>query len=288
MAIAVAVPRPSANIDALTQQMDHARQRIAALIGQYAEAFQSQGRLRLAEVTSQAALAIHGQALSPTLPVLLGTLGNLYLKRREPENAFEMFSRGMEASQCEADRDLEAQLLNGRGAAESALGNQQDAIKHLTMAAEIAREGGVKNAVRGDVLTNLALALAEQGSSAEAQQLLSQAVALRRQAQDLVGLVNALANMGLLHMRAREFENARTIYSEAVGLAVKNQLNDHISVSPLLGLATAEAALGDIQPAVEHANNAVRLARRSFGRTSPGTREAEQRLELISQSAAAQ
>jgi tetratricopeptide (TPR) repeat protein len=173
-----------------------------------------------------------------------GTLGMMYAAMEQHDQAAVMFSHSAEIAQRIGDREHEAWMLAGQGAALSVLGQWKQAVEAYQQAAAAAHEVG-NRAAEGHWLAGLALAYGALGQSQKMAQTAGQAVSIARELRDRAAEGEWLELLAEAYVRAAQVPKAVEAYERAVALA-KHMGDRRSEAIRLAHLANATAACGGV------------------------------------------
>jgi DNA-binding SARP family transcriptional activator/tetratricopeptide (TPR) repeat protein len=166
---------------------------------------------------------------------------------------------GLAGARAAGDRDAEAWILNGLGAALLELRRHHEAEPVLAEALAIRREIG-DTAGEGLTLNNLAVLAHRRSDITAVLSLLHSAVALHRRTGNRDGEAMALSNLGqMLPLPDRAAEAVASLHE---ALAIRRALGDDRATSMVLdGLGVVHRRTGALDPALAALDEAVLLAR---------------------------
>jgi DNA-binding SARP family transcriptional activator/tetratricopeptide (TPR) repeat protein len=223
--------------------------------------FESRGYLDLWERTHRQALEAARRADNRRgVAALLGSLGTLYLSRRQPEESrsaleaalavFEELDDKHGRALCRRDLAL---LERQRGDEDRALELYDGALRDFDLVGDIVG--------RATVLTQSAHVWMRRGDGAIAHARLQDALAIYRSVGYTGGEARALRRMGQVLMQRGESERAERTFSEV--LAMVRGAGDVIGEGHLLiDLAAANAALGRFEQAADLLGRALAIRER--------------------------
>jgi tetratricopeptide (TPR) repeat protein len=278
---------------AATAQLDEACWDLAATL---VTLFEARGYLDQWEKTHRQALGATGRAGNTRgTAVLLGSLGTLYISRRQPEESRAVLERAVTLFEELDDRhglalcrrDL-ALLDRQRGADDDALGRYQLALQdfekvgdivgratvltqraHIRMrrgdsvvahadleeALEIYRSAGYVGG-EAQALRRMGQVLAQRGERAEAERILAEVLEMVRRSGDVIGEGHLLRNLGEINAEMGRFTQARDMFTR--GLTVREQVMDHGGAAVIrLDLARLMDRIGEPAAAAELLEQAI-------------------------------
>ena len=181
-------------------------------------------------------------------------LGNAAFLRGDLSDADEAFRRGLEVAEHLGHRRYAAGCLSNLGLVHKDIGDLDAALAFLRRARSVA--DGLDDAIRSQVLNNLATVLARRGDLGEAEGLLRESAELKRRLGDDRGLAAVLTNVANLRSRAADLDDAERLHRDALRLAE--------AVGDPTGVARGHTNLGDVAFARGDLEAAIASYRRSL------------------------
>lgn len=236
--------------------------------------YQSMGRYDESENHLRESLRLRRE-LQGTPPVqLLATLNELastlFLAGRTSE-AEELFREALRIGELHPDADDgfgRATALNGLAVALLAqTGRETEAESFYLEALEINRARGERTSTP-DILDNIGKLLIERGDFDRAEELLNEALEMRRRMQspDHPALGNSLNNLAHLRRQRGDYEAAERLQREALKIYRERYGEQHPLVATCLNnLAMTLSEKGDYDGAEPYAREALRLWRERLG-----------------------
>ena len=187
--------------------------------------------------------------------VALRNIGVAYSLLGEPEEGLRHLEESLKLFRAAGDRNGESLSLSFSGNAYYRMGDVGRALDYFDRALEIQRE--LKNAPReGDTLDRIGVAYAASGQPARALEYHQKALPLLHAAGNPRREARSVANLGDTYNLLGQPQQALEQYNRA--LPVLREVGDLNGVGLVLeGIARAEAALGDLQAARGHAEEAI-------------------------------
>lgn len=234
------------------------------LLAHRAACLQRLGRYAEVDGDGRAALAALADA-PPSVDqwVAWRALGNAAFLRGDLAVAGEAFRRGLEVAEHLGHRRYAAGCLSNLGLVHKDEGDLDAALAHLRRARAIA--DGLDDAVRSQVLNNLATVLARRGELEQAEGLLRESADLKRRLGDDRGLAAVLTNVANLRCRVADLDGAERLHRDALRLAS--------AVGDPSGVARGHTNLGD----VALARGDLEAAIDAYGRSLALKRELDER-----------
>ena len=225
----------------LVDRADVNRWRLSQAVEEMREA-EAAGDLARALVTGQ-------QALSETddpsaLSILLIRLSQSARELGKFELAYDYATRGIELAIDESDPSRVTHVTQ-LGAAARALGRIDEAVMHLSRAADMAARLEPKEpGIEAEVLNSFALALIDQGAWSEADRILTRGLVLAQSANQRRIQASLLSSQASLCLRREDLDGAFRGYREAI--QIMEQLGGDPSLAgEYANLALVHAARGE-------------------------------------------
>ena len=225
------------------------------LLAHRAACLQRLGRYAEGDVAGRTALGLLAGA-PPSVDhwVAWRALGNAAFLRGDLSDADEAFRRGLEVAEHLGHRRYAAGCLSNLGLVHKDIGDLDAALAFLRRARSVA--DGLDDAIRSQVLNNLATVLARRGDLGEAEGLLRESAELKRRLGDDRGLAAVLTNVANLRSRAADLDDAERLHRDALRLAE--------AVGDPTGVARGHTNLGDVAFARGDLEAAIASYRRSL------------------------
>ncbi|MEM9178880.1 MAG: winged helix-turn-helix domain-containing protein [Pseudomonadota bacterium] len=192
------------------------------------------------------------------LGAALNGLGALQLTLRDDETALATFKQALEVLEDTAKPETRALILTNIGRSEQRLGNYTAAEDALALARVEFQAAGY-DAAPGHLLTALASLKVRTRDVAKANEYLTEALDYFRLVGDRRAEGNALQDIGHNAVQLYEFEKAETILNQA--LVMRKEMGDFPGqMTTLFSLAQMEINSGHAAQAEAHAAEMIRLA----------------------------
>ncbi len=168
-------------------------------------------------------------------------LGTLFFYNKNPEEALSYYQKSMAVSTSLNDPKILFSCLGAIGSAYEELGNLDAALNYNLQSLDIARKMGQK-LPEAYALHNIGTVSIKQKLYNQASIYLNASLALKRQIDDVWGMVASYKYLGLLHIEEGNYDLAIKDLNEAIELAKSsNSFNREAELLTILGDAYAKA-----------------------------------------------
>ncbi|MDI1463269.1 BTAD domain-containing putative transcriptional regulator [Catellatospora sp. KI3] len=188
-------------------------------------------------------------------------LASYYTHRGHWAAYAEICREGLTAALRLDDPVGERLMRSGLGVACNVTHRHEDALRQLTRALELMREGGDQRG-QGMALNNIAHAHAQLGRLPDARDAFTQALDLHTADDHLPGITLALNNIADIHTQLGDFDLAHVALDRALRLA-RDLGSAHLEGAVLQNLGEARLAAGDEDGALHHFGLALAIRRRN-------------------------
>jgi DNA-binding SARP family transcriptional activator len=248
----------------------------AAVLGSLGELYIARRQPAAVQAVLEPALALF-QELGDVhgIAMIRRNFGVIRYQEGATEAAAEHYAAALAGFREVGDFLNQAYVLSRLGRISSASGGYERATDQLNAALEICRDTGCRK-VEAQVLRGLAENLMRQGRLEEADLVLSTVLELVRMQQDVAGEGFILHALGGVRAKLGSREEARHLLRQAI--AVREQIMDYVGAARIrLDLAPLLAEQGDRTGAVELVERAVS----TFGERNAQSLEGEARRVLV-------
>lgn len=196
----------------------------------------------------------------------LNNLGAAYTALGDNQTAIKLYEQYLAIARISYDRRGEGEALGNLGLAYAHMGDVRRAIEFFTHRLEFVNELNDKRA-EGNTLTNLGMAYASLGDNVRAVESLERALEIAREIGDKRGEGHALGNLGYAYNLIGE--SKRAIGYIEHHLAIARELGDRRGQgNALANLGLAYADSGDLWKSIEIYKQALTIAREIDDRLS--------------------
>ena len=193
-----------------------------------------------------------------TLGAAINGLGVVHMTRRDNELALSTFKRVLDLSEDGGDAETRAHAYTNIGIIERRLRNYSAAEDALGLARIEFQDAGYET-TPGHLLNALSNLKAQTRDLPAANAYLEEALDYFRLVGDRPSEATALHNIGTNAISLGAYEKAETYLNQALEMRTE-MANFRGQMSSLLGLAQLQVNHGDLDQAVQHADEMVRLA----------------------------
>jgi CHAT domain-containing protein len=188
----------------------------------------------------------------------LSTLGSIYRSLGLDERAESYLKQALEKQQQVGDEDGEAATLNNLAVVAQQKDEPRQALRYFEQSLPLIEKSGNRIA-QARLLASMAMVLIDTGHSpTDAIEKLNRCLQIAHEAGDLDDEALALHNLGSVYSQLGDLNNALAHYHQALGLW--NQIRSESSAAKALSLmAKAERKQGNLELALDHINEAIRL-----------------------------